>query len=59
MGVGHQPPSLTTEPAASREHFGRRNRDIETAEEVWSAFAALQGSKGHEAAGTDEAGVRK
>lgn len=37
---GHAPPSLTTE-AVSAE-FGRRSRDMETAQEVWRGFAAAK-----------------
>ena len=33
---GHQMPSLTGGASLPEQRFGRRNRDIETAEEVWA-----------------------
>jgi polyhydroxybutyrate depolymerase len=41
-GGGHQLPSLAaTNNPMSEEKFGRRNRDIETADEVWAFFKDL------------------
>jgi polyhydroxybutyrate depolymerase len=37
-GGGHQPPSLAPGNAEAATHFGPRNRDIETADEIWKFF---------------------
>jgi polyhydroxybutyrate depolymerase len=40
-GGGHKPPSLAPGTAESVARFGARNRDFETADEVWAFFAAV------------------
>ena len=45
IGGGHQPPSLATDASARPEHFGRRSRDMETAEEIWNAFMAVMNTQ--------------
>jgi polyhydroxybutyrate depolymerase len=37
-GGGHQVPSLSPNAETNQQHFGNRNHDIETADEVWSFF---------------------
>jgi polyhydroxybutyrate depolymerase len=37
-GGGHQVPSFSPNSEQSVGRFGRRNRDIETADEIWSFF---------------------
>jgi polyhydroxybutyrate depolymerase len=37
-GGGHQVPSLSANSEANLKHFGSRNHDIETADEIWSFF---------------------
>ena len=41
VGGGHQPPSLANDAPVRPEHFGRRSRDMETAEEIWNVFTTI------------------
>jgi polyhydroxybutyrate depolymerase len=40
-GGGHQVPSYSANSEDDVKHFGNRNRDIETADEIWSFFKGL------------------